>query len=41
MKMKNKKAGQIAAKQKHLDNLKAKRRQEPQLERNEPNKHGF
>lgn len=38
MKMKNKKAEQIAAKQKHLDNLKAKRRQEPQLERNEPNK---
>ncbi len=38
MKMKNKKAEQIAAKEKHLGNLKAKRRQEPQLERNEPNK---
>lgn len=36
--MKNKKAEQIASKKEHLGNLKAKRRQEPQLERNEPSK---
>jgi hypothetical protein len=33
MKMKNKKAEQKAAKQKHLDQLKAQRRKEPRLER--------
>lgn len=38
MKMKDKKAKQIAIKQKHRYNLKAKRRQESQLERNIPSK---
>ena len=36
MKMKNKKAEQIAAKQKHREQLKAKRRTEPNLERIAP-----
>jgi len=36
MKMKNKKAEQIAAKQIHREQLKAKRRAEPNLERVEP-----
>lgn len=38
MKMKDKKAEQIAAKQKHKETIKAKRRQEPLLIRNEPTK---
>jgi hypothetical protein len=38
MKMKNKRAGQIAAKKKHKESLKAKRRSEPKLERNFPNR---
>ncbi len=36
MKMKNKKAEQIEKKKKHRENLKPKRRREPDLDRNEP-----
>ena len=36
MKMKNKKAAQIAARKKHKELLKAKRRREPSLDRNKP-----
>lgn len=38
MKMKDKKASQIAQKKKHLENLKKSRRDEPILDRNEPSK---
>jgi hypothetical protein len=38
MKMKVKKANQIAQKKKHLENLKKSRRDEPILDRNEPSK---
>lgn len=38
MKMKNKKAEQIAAKEKHREQLKKNRRKEPTLERPEPQK---
>lgn len=38
MKMKNKKEEQIAAKQKHREALRKKRKQEPNLERDEPTK---
>lgn len=38
MKMKNKKAEQIAAKKKHRESLKSNRRKEITLERTEPSK---
>jgi hypothetical protein len=38
MKMKDKKADQIAKRKKHLENLKSNRRNEPVLDRNEPSK---
>lgn len=38
MKMKNKKADQIAAKKKHIEGLKKSRRNEPILEREQPSK---
>lgn len=38
MKMKDKRANQIAQKKKHLENLKKSRRIEPILDRNEPSK---
>jgi hypothetical protein len=38
MKMKDKKADQIAKRTKHLENIKSNRRNEPVLDRNEPSK---